>query len=136
VRVFLCDFTGFSVAIPMHSVSSLGLYVDDENDENQDTCVSLPRLFKLPKEKIRHSIVMKNNLDDNNIAKSNITLFTTEVECETDIPNEEIYPLPKIFGRMRFSTFFSGIKLGPHPHLVLNSERLVQSILKKDLQYD
>jgi hypothetical protein len=128
MRVFLCAFTGFSVAIPMYSVSSLALYTNEASsskpfEENQDTCISLPGLLKFPLENIRHSIVMK----------SNVVLFTTEVECEAEIPDEEIYPLPKIFDRMRFSRLFSGIQLGSNLRLILNPERLAQSIHDKEL---
>lgn len=123
MRVFLCAFTGFLVAIPMHAVSSLVLYTDGESVQ-ENICVSLPLLFNLPQENIRHGIILKNN----------IILLVTEVICETEISQEAIFPLPKIFNVMRFSMLFSGIQFDSriaetagNPVLLLNSEQIIQS---------
>ena len=110
----------------MRSVSSLALSTGEDKSDN--TFVSLPFLFKQPEQKIRYSIALKNrDDDDSNATENRIILLTTEVECETEIPDEEIYPLPRLLLGMRFSGLFSGIQLDPRPRLLLNTERLVQS---------
>lgn len=120
----------------MHSVSSLALSTDEaakKTHENPNTYISLPRLFNLPLENIRHSIVLKNTCkSDNNTIESKVVLLTTEVESETEIPDEKIFPLPKVFEGMSFSRLFSGIQLDPSPCLLLNPERLLQSINEKE----
>jgi len=144
MRAFICAFAGFSVAVPMGSVSSLMLYsgvtaktfARDPQDEN--LYVSLPLLFKCPLEEIRHGIILKSgNSDDfDETAKNKIILLTTNVECEMEIQPELIYALPKIFSLSVFSVFFNGIlfnknKEADHPMLFLNTEKLVENIQKE-----
>ena len=124
----------------MRSISSLFIYTEqagqtgERNQENGNTYISLPRLFDLPSVNIRHGIILKNGGEENDIehnkaAENKFILLTTEVECETEIPGEEIYPIPKALGGMRFSALFSGIKLDSEsPVLVLDTEQLVQSM--------
>ena len=143
MRVFLCAFAGFSLAIPMDRVLSLMLYTGSmthairHNPKNGVTYVSLPRLFRRPLDDIRHGIILKNGNDDfDETMKNKIILLTTEVECETEISPEKIYSLPKIFGCLRFSAFFNGISFisnnnADHPALLLNTERLVENIQRK-----
>ena len=143
MRVFLCAFAGFSVAIPMDSVLSLMLYTRrtsktvEYNPQNGNAYVSLPRLFRRPLEDIRHGIILKNNNDDfNQTAKNKIILLTTNVECEAEIPPKQIYPLPGVFRPFRFSAFFNGIFFNSnnhedHPMLLLNTGQLVKNIERK-----
>ena len=146
MRVFLCVYSGFSLAIPMSSVSALSLFDNDApqileyKQENGNSYISLPRLFDLPEEIIRHGIILKNGGEDNNdedynIKENRTVLLTTEVKCETEISDTEIYPLPKIFGSLRFSRLFSGIQFassvyGSFPVLLLNPGQLLQSVNK------
>ena len=119
MRVFLCAFGEFSLAIPMNTVSSLTLYTEETaleyNGESRNTYISLPRLFNLPQAFIRHGIILKYGNEDDNTAENKTILLTTEITCETEIPDEEIYPLPKVFGGLRFSTLFSGIQFDSRP---------------------
>ena len=120
MRVFLCAFEGFYVAIPIHFVSSLMLYsagvtqAVEYREQNGNTYFSLPHLFDLPRETIRHGIVLKDidsgeDETDHAIENKNI-LLTTEVERESDIPEAEIYPMPKVLSGMGGSAMFSGIQ--------------------------
>ena len=143
MRVFICAFAGFSLAIPMDSVSSLMLYTGrplhtvEYNPQNGNTYVSLPWLFSRPLADIRHGIILKNSNDGfDETTENKIILLTTEVECETEIPPEEIYPLPNIFMSLRFSAFFSGILFNSNnkadqPTLILNTGQLVENIQRK-----
>ena len=132
MRVFLCSFADFSVAIPMHSVSSVVLYTDKEaqkvenNQEHRNTYISLPQLFNLQCEDIRHGIILKSGEDN---IEEKIILLTTEVECETEIPNEEIFPIPKVLSNKRFAALFNGIRFGSQqqPMLILNPEQLLKN---------
>lgn len=124
----------------MSSVSSIMLYSNEA--ESNNTCISLPQLFKQPLVNIRHGIILKNGDDDENKKIENrIILLTTQIECEAEIAHDEIYPLPEIFGCMRFSTLFSGIlfssgqrgeqsssEVSDYPVLLLNPGQLVQNI--------
>ena len=135
MRVFLCDYEDFYLAIPMHSVASMALYLDEEAQPDmftyieylQSTFVSLPHLFNLPDNRIRHYITLKNDE-----AENTTVLLSTEVICETDIPAGAIYPVPKIFSNTRFFLLFNGINVAScNPILLLNPEGLVQFIQKE-----
>jgi len=142
MRVFLCAFAGFSVAIPMDSVSSLMLYTNsapqtvERNQQDGSTYVSLPRLFRRPLAEVRHGIVLKNGSDDiSQTTENKVILLTTKVECEAEYPPEQIYPLPNIFGCLRFSAYFNGILFNSNgtvcPVLLLNTAQLVEKIQKE-----
>ena len=135
MRVFLCDYSGFSLAIPMSSVSALTLYEDNQKEGN--TYISLPALFDLPGDVTRHGVILKNgDDDDHNIDENRTVLLTTEIKCEKEIADEEIYPLPKIFDNMSFSGMFSGIQINSSVVLLLDPEQLVQNIDKIERQKD
>jgi len=152
MRVFLCSFGNFYIAIPMRSVLALTLQTETEakallasesnavnyNPEDRNTYVSLPRLFNVPVKKIQHSIIMKSfENDDDDAIKNKTILYIPEVECETEIPDEEIYPIQTTFSDTLFSSLFSGIQFdsrpaiggaGGNPVLFLNPEQLIQSV--------
>ena len=131
MRAFLCSFVDFSLAIPMRSVSSIALSsnaVARYYQENETNYVSLPQLLNLPSQDIRHSIALKSADYDSNDGEKKIILFTTAIERECEIPDEKIFPLPKLFRGMRFSRLFSGINLNSSPCLLLNSQQLMQGI--------
>jgi len=152
MRVFLCVFGDFSLAIPIDSVSSITLYHGDtgkimeKSSENQNTYISLPLLFNYPAEKVKHGIILKNADDEyNTIIENRNILLTTEIECETNIPDEKIYSVPVTLKSFQFSLMFSGIIFDSVIHrkntaisntaeniiLLLNPEKLVQNIKKE-----
>ena len=119
MRFFFCAFKGFYLAIPIRSVSSLMLYpaavaqAVEYREENGNTYFSLPHLFGLPEETVRHGIVLKdpNRGEDETgqaVENRNI-LLTTEVEREIDIPENELYPLPLVLAGMGAARIFGGI---------------------------
>ena len=140
MRVFLCVFKDFSVAIPMAFISSLYLHTEETvyneaviyNPQTQDFFVSLFCLFNLPSETTRHGIVLKNEIND-----INVTLLSTQVDSEIEIPDNKIYPMPKAFKNMSFSCFFDGIQFSEDtkskPLLFLNPEQLIHYIIRKKL---
>jgi hypothetical protein len=130
MRVFICSFNNFSIAIPINYVSSITLIKENFNKpveykDNGNFYVSLPLFLKNPSEIIKHGIILKNIKDDNNetdsineVDNSNeadktpeekIILLTTEIECETEIKNDKIFSIQKTFNCMQFSFIFSGI---------------------------
>ena len=145
MRVFVCGFGDFQVAIPMHSVSSLALHAGNPsntgNPSNMDrnNYVSLPLLFKLPSENIKHSIILKNlDVEDedavDNTAENKTILLIPEVECEMEIPDEEMHLIPKVLSSTHFFIFFRGIKFdqsGGGPILLLNTDQLIRSEQKE-----
>jgi len=152
MKVFICAFGGFSLAIPMCYVSSLALHsgqAAEYNTENPNTYISLPHLFCLPSEVIRHSIALKNPNDENGyieddniddiIIVNKIILLVTEVKCEAEIPDTKIFPIPKSLDGMRFSALFSGIQFDSgkvsdafgKPILFLNIEALIKNFQKE-----
>jgi len=143
MRVFICAFSGFSLAVQMDSVSSLMLYTKKisktimYNPDNGNTYVSLPQLFKCPSTDTRHGIIIKNgNNDFDKTTENKIILLTTEVEDETDIPVDQIYPLPKICKSFCLSVFFNGILFNANNHtdpptLFLDTGTLVKYIQRK-----
>jgi len=155
MKVFLCIFGDFYVAIPMNSVLSLALH--DENSlqnvsamthnegifyrENGNIFVALPKLFNLPPENIRHNIVLKDpDAKGDETSENKTVLFIPEVECETDIPDDKIFPIPKALSSTRFSLMFSGIQFnsrqavsdaGSGLVLMMDSEKLIQTAQKE-----
>ncbi|MDR0502637.1 MAG: hypothetical protein LBH16_04885 [Treponema sp.] len=110
MRVFICSFGGFSVAIPMHSVASLSLNEKSSSyNDNPESSkyISLPQLFNLPAGAASHCVILKET--GKNTAESRTVLLTTEIEYETEIPDIMIYPVPKTLNVMRFYALFSGI---------------------------
>ena len=136
MRVFLCSFRDFSVAIPMHSVSSLALHDENTTLEEGANYISFPRLFNLPIDNIRHRIILKNyNDDENEIAENRTVLFIPEVECETEISIEKLHPVPKALSGTRFSLFFEGIQFNSRPELALSKPVLLlksENLIKSD----
>jgi hypothetical protein len=149
MRVFICSYSWFSLAIPMDFVSSIFLHSDNLNNkiqfdaENCNTYVSLPMLFDCPDVNVKHGIILKNGDNGNDSMENKVILLSTEVESEKDIPAENIYPLPRIIGVTRFSHIFNGIffytghcdsldkKITRDIVLLLNPRQLVQNIQKE-----
>jgi len=137
MKVFICAFGGFYVAIPMSSVASLTDLKDRQVatqaavvTRDTDTYVSLPLVFSLPQENIRHGIVLKNaeGSDDGN----KIVLLSTEVVNTSEIPEENIHPIPRALSGTRFASVFSGIQCDSEATrdaglvIFLDPERLVR----------
>ena len=127
MRVFLCVYNNFTVAVPMDSVSAVAVNGGPEIENTckvKDDCISLPVMFDNLESVTRHSIVLK----------SKVTLLTTEIECETEIPDNMIFPLPNIFNSSLFSYLFNGIVFlaaQDKPVLLLNSEEIIKLIMKE-----
>jgi chemotaxis signal transduction protein len=127
MRVFLSDFSSFTLAIPMDAVASIMIYkqgAEKDAQENRNTYISLPQLFNLPGEAVCHGIVLQHC--DNTATKA--ILLAPEIKRDIEIPNEQFYPIPKALGGLRFSAVFSGIQFADKPVLLLNAEQLIHSI--------
>jgi len=148
MKVFICSYSWFSLAIPMDSVSSIFLHSDnlnhkiDFNSENCNIHISLPLLFNCPDAEVRHGIILKDGNNNNDSMENRVILFSTAVESEKDLAAEKIFPLPKIMGVMQFSLIFSGIffnerggavedKTTKELVLLLNPHQLVHNIHKE-----
>ena len=138
MRVFLCSYNGFSLAVPARSVMSIFIFreITDEKKtayqtKDSVTYISLPLLFNAPFLKTHHGIIIKN---DDNLSQSDI-LLSTEIESEDDIPLDKFYPVPKTLGVFGFSLFFSGIhfneKIRNEPVLLLDPQKLIIKIKKE-----
>jgi len=112
MRVFLCAYPGFSLAIPMDYVSSI--YLPREEAENpvetgeKRAFISLPRILKCPEVLIRHGIIIKNKNDDN-LTENSLILLSAEIKNEKEISSSCFYPVPKTFGGLGFSVIFDGM---------------------------
>jgi hypothetical protein len=107
MRVFICPYGGFNIAIPAGTISSVSLF------------------------KNRQEKTIEYNNDDITVTNNRFILLTTTTEKETDINNEEIYPVPKTLLVFRFSALFSGIKINSKAKemiLLLNTRQLVDII--------
>jgi len=152
MRVFLCPYGGFSLAIPMDTVLSVTLYgknpekIIEYNQENQNTYISLPLLFNCENRDVRHGIILKDGNDEQ--PENKFVLLTYAIESETELAADKIYPLPCSFTFMKFSQFFMGIVFNSRHHqktsgdipaqdlvLLLNPLHLIQNI-KKEIKYD
>jgi chemotaxis signal transduction protein len=113
----------------MQFVSSLALHTEGIYNEEHNNYVSLSRLLNLSSENIRHNIILKNpDTEDDDTAQNKTILFIPRVECETEIPDEEIFPIPQSLSKTSFFTLFSGILFDSKGALVLllNAEQLIQ----------
>jgi len=140
MRVFISSYKCFSLAIPIKYVSSVMLNTENYetkffyNQENRSTYVSLPVLFKCPQEIVRHGIIIKNTGTQDGETENKYVLLGTEIENESDIPFDKIYPVPRTLGLLQFSLIFSGIsfnKISGGLILLLNPEHLIQNIQKE-----
>jgi hypothetical protein len=119
MRVFICSYNNFSIAIPINYVSSIMLIKENLNKtieykDSGNIYVSLPLFLKYPSEIIKHGIILKNKEDEklnetDNSNEEKIILLTTEIECETEIQNDKIFSIQKTFNCMQFSFIFNGI---------------------------
>ncbi|MCL2193182.1 MAG: hypothetical protein FWB78_07290 [Treponema sp.] len=135
MKVFICAFSGFYVAIPMSSVASLTDLTTTVQGAvitrcDADTHVSLPLLFNLPQEKLRHGIVLKN--PDDHVGESKLVLLSTEVVNTSEIPDEKMYPIPRVLNGTQFATMFSGMQCAAEATrdaglvILLDPDRLIQ----------
>jgi len=153
MKVFLCSYNNFSLAIPMDLVSSIMLYKKHSDKicyiaENNNTYISLPLFFNFPSLNIYHGIILKDNKNDNSDDLNNkIILLSTEIESETEIPNNNIFPIQKslkvqtlfaltteISQKAVFSDIFNGLFfIKNNLVLLLNPLSLIQIIKKEFL---
>jgi len=151
MRVFLCLYNGFSLAIPMDFVSSIFLINDNPgyrihyDNEKRNTYLSLPMLFNCPVINIHHGMVLKNENNESDTFEDKIILLTTEIIKEREIPAEKFYSIPKTLGVYQFASIFKGIFFHPQRIrsntlsnisagdmvLLLNPQQLVQNIQKE-----
>jgi len=150
MRVFLCPYGGFSLAIPMDAVLSVTLHQKkteetvELNPENLNTYISLPLLLNCAGPEPRHGIFLKDG-NDERLEKKTV-LLTYEIECEIELAKNQIYPLPGSFSAMKFSRFFLGLVFSNVEKktdginsqeliLLLNPEYIAQNI-KKEVNHD
>jgi hypothetical protein len=130
MRVFLCSFKNFSIAIPISFVSSIMLIKENQdnttNNNNENHYIYLPLLLEFPSAKIKHGIILKNKEDDEidnineiNNSKERIILMTTEIECEAEIQDDKIFSVQKSLKNMQFSLLFSGIFFNRYGNTIL-----------------
>ena len=139
MRVFLCLYEGFSLAVPTKAVLSIFLFKENgENNFTGDTIlcnktfheneksayIFLPHLFDCPGLKIHHGIIIKKEY--RNDYRKEIIFLGTEIISENEIPSCDIYPLPGIFMHFKLPHFFSGIYFPP-----VNFNFKISSKLKK-----
>jgi len=136
MRVFLCPFGGYSLAIPMESVLSVVLHKKKNEEtvevdpENSNTYISLPLLLNCGDSETRHGIMLKDG--QNESLKNKIVLLIYEIESETELVQSKIYPLPKSLSAMKFSKFFTGIIFNKTEIVfLLNPEKTVLNIKKE-----
>jgi len=137
MRVFVCAFEGFNVAVPMPSVASLANISDlgrgigtqrsamAREKKSGNIYVSLPLLFGFTQENLRHGIILKNpeSADDAaddtvastaantaaSAAENKIILLSSEIVSSIEIQEEEIRPIPNALRATKFYKLFSGI---------------------------
>jgi len=112
MRVFLCPYDGFSLAIPMDSVLSVILNFKEYeeafelNPENQNIYISLPVLLNCAGKELRHGIILKDGNDEK--LENKTVLLTYEIECEIELAQNKIYPLPGFLSAVKYSGVFLG----------------------------
>jgi chemotaxis signal transduction protein len=133
MRVFLSAFSSFTLAVPMEAVASIMLCNHETEEtvhydkETMNTYISLPKLFNLPDEIVRHGIILR---DDDSTANK-VVLVSAEIKRDIDIPDRQFHPMPKALNTLRFSKMFGGILFSGNPILLLNVEHLVESVQER-----
>jgi hypothetical protein len=130
MRVFLSAFSSFTLAVPMEAVASITLCNHEAEEtvhydkETKNTYVSLPKLFNLPDETVRHGIILRN--EDSTASK--VVLVSAEIKRDIDIPDGQFHSMPKVLSALRFSKMFGGMLFSGNPILLLNVEHLAESV--------
>ena len=155
MRIFLCSYDNFFLAIPMNIVSSIFLTpkkntgIIDYDSENNNTYISLPMFFNDKEYKVCHGIILKNgsqNHDtDSNLTEGRTILLSSKILSEKEIPSEHFNPVPKTLSAYRDFSIIKGIFFISHNTadketaegivLLLNIEQLEKTI-KKELKHD
>jgi len=139
VRVFLCSYSGFTMAIPINSVSSIILFKEKTEKEieynNKNILISLPLLLGCGSCKIKHGIIVKGfeNIRTGTFRENQFILLTTEIECETNITDAAVFSVPKNLGVTRFARFFNNIIFNDTGGLTLMLDplQLIKNIQKE-----
>ena len=112
MRIFICSYGGFFLAIPMSSVLSIFLFSGEKKNliytepENGSAFISLPVFLKYDEEKTFHGIILK---PDAGASENKIILLSTEILCEREIRIDSFYPVPKSLSNYRGFSVFSGM---------------------------
>jgi hypothetical protein len=151
MKFFLCGFGDFLLGIPVSTVSSLITFSGEVRGlverEGGDVYYSLPHYFGFPDQIIRHGIILKPlfarvlQITDERPGSPAETegewsgrniLLVTAVEREAEIPEEAVYPLPKLLaGKSREGSIFTGISFAGAAMVVcIDPELAVLRILK------
>jgi chemotaxis signal transduction protein len=134
----LCTFDDFSIGVPEDAVAAIIIYSGEapaviERTEKGDVYFSLPHFFQLENRTVRHGIVLKPQdqmLDRDDEGPRNI-LLVSAVERETDIPPEEIFPLPDIATSPERIPFFTGAWFtGPDMIAFIDPASLITRIIQ------
>jgi len=151
MRIFLCSYKNFFLAVPMNSVSSIYLSYDKMNNiidfdsRSRNTFISLPALFDIDNNDVCHGIVLKNNCQntdsDSEIIEDRIILISTRILSEKEIPSGDFTPVPKALRIFKKFSVFNGIffissdntadKKAHDAVLLLDPEQLVKTIVKE-----
>ena len=147
MRIFLCSYDNFLLAIPMNCVSSI--YISSSSNsglinydsQNRNTYISLPVFFNYKNGNTCHGIVLKTGdaLDDSdsNIIENKTILLSTHIINEKELSPRDFIPVPKSLSFFSGFSVFSGIFFIAHNKtseelvLLLNPQRLVQTIQKE-----
>jgi hypothetical protein len=115
------------MGVPEDSVAAIMIYHGEtpeivKREENGDVFYSLPHFFDLADRTVRHGIVLKPSSQLRLRGQDEVSpafspeeegprnvLLVSAVERETDIPPEEIFPLPEILTAPDRISFFTGI---------------------------
>jgi len=152
MRVFLCSYNDFTLAIPIKYV--LSIFLVTETPENKtayftggssaEECrmnIRLPYLFNCHDVKIHHGIIIKKEYSEDSVTEN--ILLTAEIKSEHNIPSAHFHPVPKSLSYFKITDYIKGIHFNTHEDcavpdgvmpeltLLLNPAKLVKAVNKE-----
>jgi hypothetical protein len=111
----------------------LALHTRESLQPEQEQCfISIPALFNLYGEKIKYRIVLKNAENSPAVISNTTILLTCEIECEYEIPDELIYPVPRILNFTRLHAHISGLFFNEEKTILILNPDILKNIKQKD----
>jgi hypothetical protein len=129
MRYFICTFETINFGIPAESTEHIIQLSRKQNSlyetEDSNVFISLPALFR-QYDTTPYGLVLKLSVSTNGFTRK-ITLLTSKIEKDMEIPDDNVHRLPKLFTGPFI--FFSGMFFSEGNMIfIINPEKLAEFV--------